>query len=659
MKRFLFCFWLFAAPLFAVLLPPALAAPPGLVVILLPGTSLEDWQNADAPNLHRLMQTGAIAVMNTRTAHHAGQQDRAAPEAALLTLGAGSRAAGAGPADGFLPPSTPAAGVTLRGTVVTAGALYTRRTGLTPEPGRSVCLTWPAAAHASTGLGYDLRLGCLADTLSAAGITPESGGGPSADWVAADSRGTVRRAFRLHVAPGACIIWDAGPDAAAADPLISAAAAQCAAARSRLLVLSPYSGSAAQTQNERLTPVLLWGSGIPTGLLWSPSTRRAGLVTDTDFAPSVAACFGVPRSAFLPPPFGFAWIAQAAPNGAGHAAQISRDAVQQAQGMTLLPYLALALAVWIVAATFAARRLPSAAWAFVPPAVLSAALFSASAPWFWILLPTLLALLLILARFTGPALAVWAAAMTLALLADMTTGSHWMTRSLLGYSALEGARYYGIGNEAMGLLLGASLVAAARLWPLGKAVQALLSLLMAILVVLLGTAGAKAGGVLVSLAVIGTFGYTVSGRRWNGRTALGLGGVVAGGMALAALADTLLPGTRSHIGEAVDRIASGGLGEAWDIVQRKLATEGHLAYHSAWAALLWLGIGCTGLLWKQATAQGPERALRFAGAVGTLACLLFNDAGVVAAALFVAVLWCAAVTQKSLPASEGSEAGRL
>lgn len=647
MKLFFVCVWFFAA-----LLPPASAAPPGLVVLLLPATSLQDWQSADAPHLHQLMRTGAIAVMNTRTAHRAGRQEEETPQAALLTLGAGSRAAGSGAAQAFLPASA-------LGPSATAGALYTRRTGLILKPGQSVCLSWPAAVRANTALGYDLSLGSLAHILAALGVKVEAGGGPSADWVAADGGGTVRRVPVLHAAPGTCLIWDAGTDVSAADAAIGTAAAQCAAGGSRLLVLSPYAGSAETARQERLTPVLFWGDGIPAGLLSSQSTHRPGLVTNTDFAPSVAANFRIGRSGFRPLPFGFAWTVKAAPNGAETAAQISQNAVRQARGMTLLPYFALGLGLWILAATVAARRLsaagrqPSGLWIAAPLGVLTSALFALSAASFWTLLTaTLFLLLLTRSAGAGTVFTVWAAGMTLALCADMAFGNTFLPSGLLGYSAIEGARYYGIGNEAMGLLLGAALTAAARLWPLGRIVQALLLLLMTLIVVLLGTAGAKAGGVMVSLVVFGAFLYTASGRRWNMRAALLLGYIAAGGMALMAAAGVLLPYAHSHIGEAINRIASGGPGEAWDIIERKLTTEGRLAYHSAWTALLWLGTACTGFLWKHAQKQG--RALRSAGAMGIFACLLLNDAGVVAAALFVVVLWCEVMTQKKPPAQEAS-----
>ncbi len=632
---------------------PCCAAPPAaVVVVLLPPATLRDWQNADAPTLHRLMQTGALGVLNTRTAHRAGREEQETVQGALLTLAAGARAAGTPPTC-FLPASSPAPG-----TRVSAAALFERRTGTRTGPGHSVCLDWPAVLTANQ-LGYDLRLGSLADTLAAHGVCIASGGGPNADWLAVGSDGAVQHVPTLRAAPGLCLVWDAGPDTASADKVLTNASAQVAALQGCLVVLSPLAGDAAGRQ---LAPVLVWGAGIPTGLLHSPSTHRPGLVTNTDFAPSVAALFGIPRTQFQPEPFGFAWFYDPATNAAAACSRINIEAVGQAQGMRLLPYAAAGLGLWIACVTLlTARFAVPATVLLVPPAVLSAALFAASAAGFGLLLAALLAALALSSRFFAISyvLTLTSVFLVLAVCADTVTGNMLMHRGLLGYSALEGARYYGLGNEAMGLLLGAALVAVACLWQPNKPSRFVLLGAMAGSVILLGTAGAKAGGVLVSLAVFGTFLVVAGGRRWTAKTILLLAAVVVAGMAAAALGDAFLHArTHSHIGEAARRVAAGGAGEAWDIVRRKLAVEGRLAYRSAWAILLWLGLLSTVWLWRKPAAAPRERALRLAGGGGVAACLLLNDAGVVAGAIFTALLWSAAMTQKSLPALEVSRTER-
>lgn len=596
MRHWLVVLLLLALPTFTLAAPKRV-----VVVILLPGASLSQWRTANAPTLHRLMAGGALAVMNTRTARLPNDRARETPESALLTLNAGSRAAAPSGAD------------------------------------------WPALVNDNQRLGYDVHLGNLTDALTAAGVGIYAGGGPNAALLAGSGTGQVRSAL-ASPAPG-LTIWDAGPDPAAAEAQLTRFAADVESSRGRLLVLSPYASDADYRAGRRLTPILVWGPGVPAGLLYSPSTHRAGLVTNTDFAPSIAAEFGLTRADFPSQPFGQAWTPEAASNAVDVVVRLNAEAVRQAHSLAILPYVALGLALAVALGTgLARRRQMPALWPLTVAAVLTALLFAST--------PTeALAgfLLLTAATWLGArrfsALAVLLAlfgVIAAALCADMLTGSRLMHRSLLGYSAIEGARYYGIGNEAMGLLIGTLLVAAAQLWTPTRARQGAIIAGLALVCLLLGapSAGAKAGGVLVSLLAFGTLLLMLRGIRWSARMALGLGLGAAALLAGAVGLDLLLPHghAHSHLGEAARRIGTGGWGEAESIITRKLAVETRLAWHSAWAAPLWVGLACVLLTRQSGTAA--DRALFGAGLTAVAACVALNDAGVVAGALCVLPLWC-------------------
>lgn len=621
------------------------AQPPPLVVILLPGTSLQSWRAADAPHLHRLMASGALAVMNTRTARLRNDRTREPPESAALTLGAGARAAGGSEATDFLPPSAAVPGL-----AIAAGDLLTRRTARRTLAGRDVNVHWAAIRHANERLGYHLRLGNLADALAAKGIQLSTGGGPFADGIAAGSDGTVRRVEALKAAEGHCLIWDAGSDIPAADVSIGRAAAQVSRLHGRLLVLSPFAGDLEYARGQRLTPVLEWDEGIVAGLLRSPSTHRAGLVVNTDFAPTIGAYYGIRREEFPVRPFGEVWTAIAAPDAESQVRALEGQAVRQTQGMKVLPYLAVAFTVWMIGGTALTfrKRLPRFG-PVVPLVLLVALVFSTSGlsllVWFGLLLAPAWALTDRLGA--RKAALILLTALAAALVGDMLTGSRLMQRALLGYSALEGARYYGIGNEAMGVLLGTLLVLTARLWRPFRRARVALLLLLGIVALLLGSAnaGAKAGGLLVSLAAFGTLGFALLGGRWSARAALVLGVSAVSAVTLAAVGDAAGGlGAHSHMGEAVRRIQTGGWSEAGDIMARKLAVEGRLAFRSAWACPLWGGMLCLALTWRKWGPPTPEnRALHIAGMVGIAACVALNDAGVVAGALCLVPLWCDSV----------------
>lgn len=619
----------------------ASAAPhPPLVVLLLSGTSLSDWRSADAPRLHKIMATGSVALMNTRTARLPSDHRRETPESALLTLGAGSRAAGGSEITDFHPSPAPVPGLS-----VSAGALYARRTAWTPATKETVNIQWPRVLRENTGLGYDLLPGNLGEGLARHGITVTAGG-RLAFPIACDSRGIVHSVAlgaRLPHSLPALLIWDAGSDTASADALIREAAAEVVTQRGRLMILSPFVNNRRYARGERLTPIVVWGPGVPPGLLYSPSTHRAGLVVNTDFAPSVTAFFGATaQRPWLPASaFGRPWECRPHADAIVTVARLESGAYRQERGMRILPFVALCLGLLLLAGLVRAWRNGSpAALCWLPGVIIFALLVSPSAAeaGLWTGLLSLLCWSL-QARLGLPRLVTLLSASTVLLLAgDTLCGNGLMQRGLLGYSAVEGARYYGIGNEAMGPLVGAALVVAAALWkrPLSRQIAIAAALFALALLLGLPSAGAKAGGLLVAVAAFGTFVWTAWGKRWSARVVLALFIGMVLTLALTSLFDWHhQAGSQTHMGAAVARIHSGGTREALDIIQRKLAVEIRLLYHSAWAAPLWvsvIGLACQVRRLDRDT-TGRARALLYGGGTAVAACLAVNDAGVVAAAL--------------------------
>ena len=623
---------------------------PTLTIILLPGTSLQDWQNADAPHLHALLAQGALAVMNTRAARLHSDRERETPESEALTLGSGSRTAGGRDAVDFRAPGTLTG---LEG--VTAAALYQRFMGTAPPPGAWVNPQWPRVLRENTGQGYDIRPGNLGDALAGHGVTVQAGGGRFSYPLACRSDGTVSVLLRFSPIPlgtrtPRLVVWDAGSDLRAADPLLAAAMAQAAHGTNRLLVLSPVPSDRDYAGGRRLSPVLLWGRDVAPGLLYSPSTRRAGLVTNTDVAPSVTAFFGATGqdALWLPSPaYGRPWQVRAARDAVRQVGDLEDEAYRQGQAMKALPALAVLLGVLVLAASVVLRA--GRAWAIlsvVPGTLVLALLLGATLPQCLLLLAafTLLATGITKIRNAQAAVMTLAALLISALLGDTLTGGRLMQRGMLGYSAIEGARYYGLGNEAMGALVGASLVLASALWPRVSSRAARGAIEMALLglaVVLVSPAGgAKAGGVLVAVPAFSVLLGRLSGKALRGRH---LGGVLAATalvLGVVVLADMHRGGGQSHVGLAAGRVLHGGLGEAIDVIGRKARVELRLLTRSCWAALLWASVAGLWMLRGRRGADAPGASALLSGtATAVLCCLLFNDAGTVAAALCAALAW--------------------
>jgi len=638
--------WLLACPVRAA---KTQANAPSLIVILLPGTSLVDWQRADAPHLHALMAGGALAVMNTRTARTGSDKTRESEASVLLTLGSGARAAGDNLRLRFV-----SAGQSVLPGGVTAAELYQRRMGSAPPGGAWVDVDWPRVLGVNKGRGYDIHLGNLADALAARGVSVQAGGGQYALPLVCNSLGTAQVSPTLRVPPSraVCVVWDADNDIARADQVVGRAMRLEAQAQGRVLVLSPFASGADYARGARLTPAALWGAGVAPGLLFSRSTRRTGLVTDTDFAPSVADYFGAALPAL---PFGQAWTVRPVPHAEARVLRLQAGAYRQASGMRVLPAFAVVLGLYMLAcsaAVFRGQRGASALASF--PVVSLAALLLSGSVFEWAVWLAVLgsgAALLMRSLGAARAVTIFCALVVGVGVIDLLCGDPLMRYSLLGYSAIEGARYYGIGNEAMGVFVGAALCLAWRLWPVVKQRWGRWGIAVGLigLATLLGLPafGAKAGSVFVAVPTFGVLLWMLSGRRLRRQSVLILAALAVCAMAGIVLLDRHAGGAQSHVGQAVARITQGGLGEAWDIVARKLSVEGHLLVRSAWAVLLWSGVVGLSLLAQHKRADKHLSALLMSGAVAAGASLAFNDAGTVACALCLAVVWSTSASARN------------
>ena len=79
--------------------------------------------------------------------------------------------------------------------------------------------------------------------------------------------------------------------------------------------------------------------------------------------------------------------------------------------------------------------------------------------WYW---PMLIILLLVLVnlRCQNQLASIMAVALITAglIIVDVIRGGVWIRYSFLGYDPVGGARYYGIGNEYMGILIGSAIM---------------------------------------------------------------------------------------------------------------------------------------------------------------------------------------------------------
>lgn len=451
-----------------------------------------------------------------------------------------------------------------------------------------------------------------------------------------------------------------------ADSLLRALLQDLPGAGWSVLLITPSARAAGPEEAlAALTPVLWWptpsGNNLPAQLT-SPSTRWPGLVTNIDIAPTVLQYFGVPQpSSAVGRPFEFV---PANGDPAGKVLQdfhrLSTLEVVRPVVFRMVPVVA-AIALWYASLVLllgdrigtAARTLGRAVLllAMTLPVALLLPATDPDAHALWpLLLGGLVVTLGLIAGASRRAYAplVLATAAAGGLIIDLLTGQYLLHWSSLSYSPVAGSRFYGLGNEYGGVLLGASMVITAAMLGGGarparwRQIIAILGLLGVIALTGYPQLGANlgvalAGGVTVSVLIL---------RLWRGqlRWAELAGAVVAGVVIVtAALAiDMLLHGLEtSHVGRFVTEAQVAGWDAVLGAIGRKLAMNVQLTRASAWtdAALGGLVVFAIAAYVRPQVMRTVETlhagvsSTLPAMLAGTLAALVLNDSGILSAAL--------------------------
>lgn len=563
----------------------ARAAPqaPGkpVVLVLVDGLGWEEVRRE--PALRRVFENGASATLSTAQGDRPGE-----PLTGYLLLGAGARA----------------------DTAVLPGELP-------PEP--------PAAAGAISARVPSVRPGSLGEALRRAGVEVAAVGA-KARAVVMDREGRVPllyagespvRHLEAALAAGAGFVAVTADGPSEAGELAETAVESGAVAA----VASPNAPPGAPN----LTPFAITGE---EGILYSPSTRTAGLLASQDVAPTLLARMGlevVPAMQGRP--------AEVRPGSPEEARRLSESisfvagerhrTAATALALSLLPFGAffwalgrraagpclLTLAI-MPAATLLAAALPLTSP--LPVAALVAGLSAAAAWLLW--------------RLAGGGSAA-AAAVLLAnagiIAVDAASGGELMRFSILGYNPAYGARFYGIGNECSAVLAGSLAAGLGVLSTRGRPRAAPLAAAGCAAVAALGlpVMGADVGGSLaLGLGLGATIGLLRGG--WVGAA----GWAAAGGAVAAALfaaSPLLFPGV-SH----GSRAAAGEIGLV-EMASRKL--EPALATFASAPLLLLLALLSAAVYAGWRRARGTPLAAGLVGAALTAAAYAaLNDSGLLA-----------------------------
>ena len=431
-------------------------------------------------------------------------------------------------------------------------------------------------------------------------------------------------------------------------------------ARDLLLVIAPSASQKQLMNKDSFSIVIAYGSGFEKGFLSSGSTRRDYVVANTDIAPTILKFFGLKNEAGTM--IGQPMVSKLAGN---------RDTLQEARNLSVRTstvnrlraplikgYVVLQIAVILLSllAIFYIKKLVPifetliVALVAVPLVLLPLGKIKLLGDAQYILLAILATVAvtfvsLWIGRGNGFKAFVGLSILTvLAINIDLLTGATMIQSSVLGYDPMSGARYYGIGNEYMGILIGSMVAISAAVYERFNRRWLLFGMgwvFLAQCYMIAGPSlGANSDGMLTAPAAFLITLALLANLRISPGLLLAFAGVILVTMLGFSYFDMHQPlELQSHIGRAANQIVANGWQEGLTIINRKLAMNFKLIRYTIWswvfivtllvlALLVYRPIGAMGRLRK----EHPYLVKGFAGIItGAVVALVVNDSGIVAA----------------------------
>ena len=706
----------FVLALTVLLIPPARAQEncSRAVIFTLPGVTWSDVQRAMPPNLLDVRSDGATASLSVRT-----NSSRTSYASGFATIGAGTRVEGGTTTGGQvtdggsgLTPDVTAAGIDeLRAIAAEDG--YDAIPGALGEALGEIPTI--AIGNAETSVPPNLALGferwSLLASMDTDGVVDLAATGDDlldpTPPVSTDDRAFDDAIHEALEADCSLTVIDqgdliraeltAGPDGPTWESQEAALLAADAALgtvtsgledEDLLLVVSPTSPLVGPV---RFGIAVARGPAFPAGdLLSSASTRREGVVTLPDIAPTVLEHMGLARHpAMLGRPF---FTVPTDRNRVDMAIEDDREAVfvDAVRAPVTTAFVVVQVAVYLAIAWILRRRqrspdahgsrwLEGAALAVVafPMCTYLTGFVSQHALGTWGFIALLIACDLAAVAVTFvlehplDRLLALTGATCAVLVVDVVTGAALQVNTVFSYSPLVAGRFAGFGNTAFSVLGAAAIITGSLLVQRAKGTRGSLvfaATLFAIVIVADGAPawGSDVGGVLAFVPAFGITLLLLAGRRptWK---AVGLSAVVTVLVLAAFLAfDLARPADeRTHLARLFEDVRSRGLGAFGDTIGRKISTNLRVFTSTIWTYFVPPALAFIAWLLLRPKNRWEELARRYptlrAGLIGGLVlCVLgfaVNDSGIVVPAMVLSYLVPVALLAHLLLEREGEDRG--
>jgi len=418
---------------------------------------------------------------------------------------------------------------------------------------------------------------------------------------------------------------------------------------------------------EQLTPIIMHGPAFGRGNLISNTTRREGIVTTIDIAPTILSIMGLQKPINMSGSSLYSIPIKVDEKGLDSFNQ-SAVGIKGTRRTAVLAYIYIQLAICLLAALVLAFRkmlnhatvtlletLIFATMAYPLLSFYTTKFASLADKGFIVTLLTLAAslvfasiLMIMRKNVLNPIIGITAIIVGV-LSIDALVGAPSFINSIFGYDPIRGARFYGIGNEGMAILIANTLLLFGMLLEKYRNKWAIPTGLLLCLVItfIIGfpKIGANTGGTITAV-----FAFTVM-LLLTVKSRLTVKDILVAFLAVVLVlggfvAYDVLHGAATHMGKTVNLIETEGFAQIAMIANRKLAVNLMILRYSTWSYFLLFALGLLIFLWFRpvgvlkgllANHKGLSIAIP-ASIVGGIAGFAFNDSGILIPAIMMSYI---------------------
>ena len=421
---------------------------------------------------------------------------------------------------------------------------------------------------------------------------------------------------------------------------------------SLLVITSPNSGDAKVDEN-KLSPIILWGKDIEEGQLISKTTNREGIVANIDIGPSIMSFLGATMD-----------------NMSGSSISsikkdISlRDIIEQNKQINTtskvryyalyyycfycIVILSLAIIFLIAKIKLSDEMKDKAKVLFMmiltfPSIFILISIFRPRRVFSFIgiLLVFIIVALFVLWRTrknTNQSLFV-ASILIFLIILDLLLKGSISKYSVLSHDPIIGARYYGIGNEMVGLFLGSISIFSIEILKRNKG-KIFPLLLLCISVILIGHPhyGANVGGTMAFIVATIFYVMEIFNKDLNIKRLFFLVISIIILISIMGFIDIRFNKNTTHLGNTILLIKQNGLFYLNQIVLRKVLMNIKLIGNSFWTYLLLLNMILHTLIFSLKEINSKVLIAAITGLAGAIGGFLLNDSGLILAAICMNLL---------------------